>query len=115
MRNKLRTAAFIAALFWAPFAFGGAMIVQPSTPDNSIGATTSADFQLPGAPWHWIAIKNDCATALYFDLRSVAANADFDLRLEPAESFSGSFAVYTVAVSNDGSSACTFTIQGAKN
>ena len=114
MKNSLRTAAFLAALLWAPFSFAQTLIVQSSTPDISISASTSADFPLPGRPWHWIALKNDCATTLYFDLRTQSADADFDLRLESNESFSGPFLVYSVAVSNDGSSACTFTLQGAK-
>lgn len=110
----MRIFAFILCLISAP-AFAQGYLPLTTTPDISISATATADFAIPGRAYaDWFAIKNDCTSDLYFAPRNIDKSAlDYPLRLGAGESFSAPFRIYSLGVSNDGASACTFTFQPA--
>lgn len=111
MKLPIAAAVFVAAFFLPAHA----QQVIPSTPDISIGATSTLDVGIPGRRANWIALKNDCADEVYFDLRG-ARDRDaqkFPLRLDTGESFSGSFNLagsIEASASSGASGACTFTV-----
>ena len=91
-----------------------------STPDLTVSSASTARYAVSPTGRgmaRWFSIKNDCATALYFDLTDTTARggADYPLRLEPGESFTMAGRLYAINASNDhASSNCTFTLQIAK-
>jgi len=111
----------IAGLLLGAVSFSAhAQQVVPSTPDISIGATSTLDVGIPGGRANWVHLQNQCAdTAIYFDLRGArdrAANI-FPLRLPAATSPDSSFqANFTLAgsieasASSGASGTCTFTV-----
>lgn len=110
MKKLVLALLFLSSPAWA------LMKTATSSPDISISATTSKDFQFPGRPSvNWVSIKNDCSTQLHFNLNPKSRSAsDYPLRLNPGESFTTpvDVSISTISVSNDGSAACTFTLQG---
>ena len=103
-------------LVMAPtLAIGQMMQTAPSTPDISVsaGATLDVKFTVPYVDQ--IYLKNDCGTTLYFNLRPDDRSAsDYPLRLDTKQAFTSPLGVRiaTLGVSNDGASACPFTLQG---
>jgi len=86
---KYLSVAVILAAFSLP-AHGQQVV--PTTPDISVTNTATLDIPIPGGRANWIALKNDCADELYFDLRGARDGAqNHPLRLDTGESFSGSF------------------------
>jgi len=108
-----KLAVLIALLPLPAWAF---LQTAPSTPDISVSATATADFKFHGRSFvDWLTIKNDCSTTLYFNINpTTKASLDYPLRLGAGESFTTptDVRIATVSVSNDGSAACTFTLQG---
>lgn len=103
----------LATPAWAGFQ------TMPSTPDLSVSATSTAEYQVhpsrEGSKANWFTLKNDCASTLYFAITpGTRGNSDYPLRLEPGESFTMEGPLFSVGASNDGASACTFTFQGAQ-
>lgn len=99
---------------WAMTAEGFQTV--PSTPDIAVTGTGTTHVAVPGGPANYVFVKNDCATALYFDLNPPAVGQSGDnsypLRLGQNQSFSAEIGVHTLGVSPAaGASACTFTVQ----
>lgn len=107
---------FLILLLLFPCPAWAFLKTAPSTADISISATATADFKFPGRPFvNWVSIKNDCSTSLHFNLNPTTRSAtNYPLRLNPGESFTTpvDVSISTVSASNDGSAACTFTLQG---
>ncbi|MBS4050725.1 MAG: hypothetical protein KGZ69_05940 [Methylomonas sp.] len=117
-RWALRVVWVLAALMAAHSIAMAQMIALPSTPDISVGATSTGSIVVPGGPASFVSIKNDCADALYFDLRGArdAAANDYPLKLELGESFTGNIAITSLGVSAESGATvtCTFTVQFAR-
>ena len=116
----MKTFLFLIGLFVALTASQAeaAMRAMRSTPDISVSSTATATIPAPDGTAEWVSIKNDCADALYFDLRQGrddSANR-FPLRLELGETFTAAIRLNAVSVSAESSASgtCTFTIQFAR-
>ena len=114
----MRILAFLLAFL--PFAaFGQVLYIPvPSTPDLSVSGTATAEYTVRtkgrNASVRWFSLKNDCSTTLYFAISPNARGAtDYPLRLGPGEAFTMEGRLHSIGASNDGSSTCTFTFQGA--
>lgn len=87
-----------------------------STPDISVTATATIEVTLNHVRGgvDWVAIKNDCAEDLYFDLRDVrdASARQYPLRLAQDNSFSAQMRVYSIQASPAAGNTvtCTFTL-----
>lgn len=93
----------------------------PSTPDLTVTQSATKDFRLERTA-KWVYIKNDCATALYFDLADVGLDRTGQrrhaLRLGQNQVFEGSFVFRTFEVSPGAGTAaagCTFTLYPGEN
>jgi len=129
--KKLMFAALLAVLLVWPY-FGAkaadSYIMIPTTPDLSVGALATADFVIDSISGRvdWVHIRNDCDTALHFDLNaavqftfSLRATQVYPIRLEgttmglasrDTQWFEGPFRMKTLSVSNDTNATCTFTL-----
>ncbi len=118
----------MAKRLWGALALGCVLVafgpgtspaqqIMPSTPDMSVGSASTADFVIPQTfrP-NFVWLKNDCSTRLYFNFNPTPARAtaDYPLRLESGEIFTGPMRVVILGVKNEGGSACTFTLQGSR-
>lgn len=93
----------------------------PVTPDLAVTASATADYAFSGGPIRWISIVNDCASALYFDLRGgkytgTKPTTSFALRLSPGMAYTMPVQMYSLGVSpaSGNASTCTFTVQAGK-
>lgn len=113
----LLSVAVLAAFSLPAFA----QTIIPTTPDISIGNTSTVDVVIPGGRANYVAVKNDCTDVVYFDLGGALGNKtsstqderDFGLRLGSGESFSGSFKLagsFEASASSGASGSCTFTV-----
>lgn len=106
---------------WAQQAVNPFYRALPSTPDIAVGGTSQVTLDILaflGAPPSWVYLKNDCADAIYFDLRGnrdASAN-DFPLRLGQGEVFQLAMPLTTLAASHGQAStaSCTFTLMLAR-
>ena len=118
----MRYLALILSLLAFPAQAQWLMI--PSTPDISVSNASTLDVRfidrsnnatIPQVDW--LSIKNDCSDTLYFALRpphEAKSALDYPLRLAPGETFTIEARITSIGVSNDNSSACTFTMQGKR-
>lgn len=100
---------FAASPAWALDSY----FAVPVTSDLSVGGTATKEVNLSRMA-DWIYIRNHCSTALRFrinPLRGQSTTQDFPLRLGQNEVFVVPVRVYSIGVSNDGSTTCYFTIQ----
>ena len=88
--------------------------VIPSTPDISVGASSTVDVVIPGGRADFFAIKNDCSSTLYFSIyrSTTTTESDYFLRLDSDESFTADMIVFGIGASAaaGNSAACLFTL-----
>tara|TARA_Y100000310_G_scaffold87396_3_gene84221 strand:- start:3016 stop:3402 length:387 start_codon:yes stop_codon:yes gene_type:complete len=94
------------------------LIPVKSTPDQTVSATATTEVIFKTRV-EYIAIKNECASDLYFDLggydfsesNPTTPNA-YSVRLASSEAFSGYWRVLTLGVSpaSGNTAACTFSV-----
>jgi len=88
--------------------------VIPSTPDISVGASSTVDVAIPGGRADFFAIKNDCSDSVYFSIyRSTTTEEnDYFLRLDSNESFTADMIVFGIGASaaSGNTASCTFTL-----
>lgn len=102
-------------------------LLQPlqSTPDISVGQSSTLDVAIPGGRIaRWISLRNDCSSPLYFSLvgtprpmSSATSSTRPPLRLGNGESFTGHLDLRgSIMASADvaATAACTFTVIFAK-
>lgn len=116
----------VAAL--AAFFMSGAAIAEdtvwrtiPATPDLTVTQSATTDFTVEQKA-NWLYLKNDCATALYFDLSDQGldrtAQRRHALRLGQNQDFQAAITFRTIEVSPGSGTAaagCTFTLVPATN
>ena len=116
--------AFVLSLLAGPALaqqnYQGFFQPLPSTPGLSVTATATSSVVVPngqnGGPGQarYVAIKNDCASALHFDLNFInnSTTQHYPIRLGASESFSAPMSVTSVAASpaSGNSTSCTFTL-----
>ena len=120
----MRYLALILSLLSVPANAQAIWQLVPSTPDISVSSTATLDIvfteRLSNATIRnveWVSLKNDCSDTLYFALRpphEAKSALDYPIRLAPGESFTVEARISSIGVSNDNSSACTFTLQGKR-
>lgn len=128
--RKLTFAIVLAALLgWPPGAHAAdSYIMVPTTPDLSVSGLATADFIIDSIRGRvdWVHIRNDCNTALHFDLtgavqatKSERTTQVYPIRLEglgtgaatrDTQFFQGPFRMKTLSVSNDTNNTCAFTL-----
>ena len=110
--------AAVAAFFVSGPALAEDTIWQtiPSTPDLAVTQSATATFTLE-RPARWVYLKNDCATALYFDLSDKGLDQTGQrrhaLRLGQNQDFFAAFSFRSFEVSpgsGTASAGCTFTL-----
>lgn len=120
----LKQLVLIPALLFAGVAhaqnYVGFFQPVPSTPNLSVTATATTSVVVPsaqnGGPGsaRYVAIKNDCASPLFFDLNflNTSGTQHYPIRLNGGESFSAPFNINTVSASPGSGNAvtCTFTL-----
>lgn len=114
----MRILAFLLLLMSPAVAQVPLYLPVPSTPDLLVSATSTSEYSVRtsgrNSAVRWFSLKNDCQTTLYFAIAPNARGAtDYPLRLGPGEAFTMEGRLHSVGASNDGSSPCTFTFQGA--
>ena len=113
----------LLAFFLWPLAFlvivGTAFSAEPftaipTTPDISVGASSTVDVIIPGGRADFFAIKNDCSDSVYFSIyrSSTTVENDYFLRLDANEAFDADMIVFGIGASAaaGNSSTCTFTL-----
>lgn len=92
----------------------------PATPNLSVTATATTGVVVPSAQdgargqARYVAIKNDCASTLFFDLNflNTGGTQHFPIRLGASESFSAPMNVSSISASpaSGNTTTCTFTL-----
>ncbi len=115
-RKVLGFFAWVAAfLFIVGTAFSAEpFTASPTTPDISVGASSTVDVIIPGGRADFFAIKNDCSESVYFSIyrSSTTVENDYFLRLDSGEAFDADMIVRGIGASAavGNSSTCTFTL-----
>ena len=115
-RGVLGFFAWVAAfLFIVGTAFSAEPFTAiPTTPDISVGASSTVDVIIPGGRADFFAIKNDCSDSVYFSIyrSSTTVENDYFLRLDSGEAFDADMIVFGIGASAaaGNTSTCTFTI-----
>ena len=92
------------------------MSIHSSRPDIRIDSTATAEIAVPGGfGATWLYVKNDCQSAIYFDLNPPAGGADgsnaYPIRLDTGETFSGAFRLGSVIGASHGATKDAETTQ----
>lgn len=122
--HKILLSLLSASLLWvAAPAFAQTppgLVPLSATPDIAVTGSATADIAL-ATPINYIYLKNDCSTALYFDLagrhhggQGIGTPEHYNLRLGANEEFYGAVrSLVTLAASPaSAGGSCTFTLVG---